>query len=697
MNRLAKEKSPYLQQHARNPVDWYPWGEEAFALAKSRNKPVFLSIGYSTCHWCHVMAHESFEDEEIASLMNAAFVNIKVDREERPDIDSVYMSVCQRLTGSGGWPLTLILTPDKKPFFTGTYFPKENRHGQIGMRHLIKNIDSLWKNRQGELIKSADEIMATLQEQTTDDSGWQGEISLLQKAYEQLKETYDDFFGGFGREPKFPMPHNLIFLLHYWRRFQEDKALVMVEKTLRQMRDGGIFDHLGYGFHRYATDQTWLTPHFEKMLYDQALLAMAYMEAFQATGKSEYGQTAKEIFTYVLRDLKSAEGGIYSAEDADSEGVEGKFYLWSQKEILLLLDGDDADLFIKIFNIAKDGNYHDEATGRKTGDNILHTQKTLAQWAGIFNITENDLSLRLEKCRQKLFSAREQRIRPRRDDKILTDWNGLMIAALARGARIFNDPQYEAAACAAADFILVRMQDTQGRLLHSFRDGEAAIDAFLDDYAFLIWGLLDLYETNFAVKYLQAAIALNNYLLEHFWDHSRGGFNFSSNKHEQLLFPRKTIMDGAVPSGNSVAALNLIRLSKMTGNTDLEDKFTKIGQAFSGTVKSASSAVPLFLTALDMAIGPSLEVVITGPGNNENTKEMIRAAHRSFNPNKVILFIPDNEEKMEITKMAPFTGAMECIDGKATAYVCSANSCRKPTTDIAEMEQILERQLNAVR
>jgi uncharacterized protein YyaL (SSP411 family) len=622
--------------------------------------------------------------------MNAAFVNIKVDREERPDIDSVYMSVCQRLTGSGGWPLTLILTPDKKPFFTGTYFPKENRHGQIGMRHLIKNIDSLWKNRQADLIKSADEIIATLKEQATDDSGWQGEISLLQKGYEQLQETYDDSFGGFGRAPKFPMPHNLIFLLRYWQRFQEDKALIMVEQTLRQMRHGGIFDHLGYGFHRYSTDQTWLTPHFEKMLYDQALLAMAYLEAFQATGKSEYGETAKEIFTYVLRDLASADGGIYSAEDADSEGVEGKFYLWSQEEILHLLDKDDADLFIKVLEIAKDGNYHDEATGRKAGSNILHTRKSYPEWADILEINEKDLASRLEKCRKKLFSVREQRIRPRRDDKIMTDWNGLMIAALARGALIFDDPRYGAAACAAADFVLVRMRDSQGRLLHRFREGEAAIDAFLDDYAFLIWGLLDLYETSLAVKYLQAAIDLNNYLVEHFWDSQTGGFNFSSDIHEKLLFPRKTIMDGAVPSGNSVAALNLIRLSKITGNADLEDMFTKIGRAFSGTVKSMPSAVPLFLTALDMAIGPSLEVVITGPDNNENTKEMIRAAQRSSNPNKVILYIPESEEKMEITKLAPFIGDMKCIDGKATAYVCSANSCRKPTTDIAEMEQFLE-------
>ena len=690
MNALAKEKSPYLLQHAQNPVDWHPWGEEAFALAKSRNKPVFLSIGYSTCHWCHVMAHESFEDEEIAGLMNDAFVNIKVDREERPDIDSVYMSVCQSLTGSGGWPLTLLLTPDKKPFFAGTYFPKDNRHGHIGMRPLIEKINSLWQNQRQDLIKSADEIMANLQEHTTDDPGWQAEISPLKKASEQLKENYDDCFGGFGRAPKFPMPHNLIFLLRCWRRFADDQALVIVEKTLQQMYRGGIYDHLGFGFHRYATDQAWLQPHFEKMLYDQALLSMAYMEAFQATGKSEYGQAAKEIFTYVLRNLTSAEGGIYSAEDADSEGTEGKFYLWSREEISRLLDKEDADLFIKIFGIDNDGNYHDEATGRKTGNNILHTQKPLPEWTDILKITEKDLSGRLEKCKKKLFSAREQRVHPRRDDKILTDWNGLMIAALARGAQVFDDRQLERAARKAADFILEKMLDNQGRLLHRFRDGEAAIDAFLDDHAFLIWGLLDLYETNFDTKYLKSAIALNDYLLEHFWDLQSGGFYFSSDEQEELLFKKKSIIEGAIPSWNSVAALNLIRLSKMTGIPALEDKAIKIGQAFFNNLKTVPSAIPIFLTALDMAIGPSAEVVITGVKDSEDTRKMIRALRRPFQPNKVVLFFPEGEEKpADVTKIAPFTRDMKPIEGKATAYVCSANVCRKPTTDSVEMEQFL--------
>ena len=690
MNKLAKEKSPYLLQHAQNPVNWYPWGEEALTLARYRNKPIFLSIGYSTCHWCHVMAHESFEDEVIAGLMNETFVNIKVDREERPDIDNVYMNVCQKLTGRGGWPLTVILTPDKRPFFAGTYFPRDSLHGHIGMRQLINKIDFLWKNQRGDLLKTADEIMTGLREHTKDDPEWLAEISPLKKAYEQIKANHDDSFGGFGRAPKFPLPGNLIFLMRYWRRFGETDALIMVEKTLQQMRRGGIYDHLGFGFHRYATDQAWLQPHFEKMLYDQALLAMAYMEAFQRTSKSEYERTAKEIFTYVLNNLISPEGGFYSAEDADSEGVEGKFYLWLHEELLQLLDKEDAEVFLKIFAIDQDGNYRDEATGRKTGSNILHTYKSLPEWADIFKTNENDLSGRLEKCRQILFSAREKRVRPRRDDKILTDWNGLMISALARGAVILNDHRYEAAACAAADFILEAMRDHQGRLTHRFRDGEAAISAFLDDYAFLIWALLDLYEASFAVKYLQSAIALNDYLLEHFWDAKKGGFYFSSDEHEKLLFNKKSIMDGAIPSGNSIAAVNLIRLARMTGSTVLGNMAIKIGRAFSSTIKMASSSVPLYLTALDMITSPSVEVVITGSWNSKDTENLIRAARRFLQPNMVVLFVPDTKERSEIVKLAPFTQEMKSIGGKATAYVCSVNSCRKPTADIAEMESFLE-------
>jgi uncharacterized protein YyaL (SSP411 family) len=690
MNNLAKEKSPYLLQHAQNPVNWYPWGKEALTLAKGRDKPIFLSIGYSTCHWCHVMAHESFEDAEIAGLMNETFVNIKVDREERPDIDNVYMSVCQKLTGRGGWPLTVILTPDKRPFFAGTYFPKDSRHGHIGMRQLINKIDFLWKNQRGDLLKTADEIMAGLREYTEDDPGWLAEISPLKKAYEQIKANYDDSCGGFGRAPKFPLPGNLIFLMRYWRRFGEANALVMVEKTLQQMRRGGIYDHVGFGFHRYATDQAWLQPHFEKMLYDQALLTMAYMEAFQLTSKSEYKRTAKEILTYVLNNLLSPEGGFYSAEDADSEGAEGKFYLWRHEELLQLLDKEDAEIFLKIFAIDQDGNYRDEATGRKTGSNILHTYKTLSQWADIFQTNENDLSGRMDKCRRILFSARDKRVRPRLDDKILTDWNGLMIAALASGAVILNDHRYEAAACAAADFILDRMHDPKGMLWHRFRDGEAAISAFLDDYAFLIWGLIDLYETSLAVKYLQAAIALNDYLLLHFWDSKRGGFYFSSDEHEKLLFNKKSIIDGSIPSGNAVAALNLIRLARMTGSAVLGNMAIMIGRSFSSTIKMASSAVPLYLTALDMITSPSVEVVITGSPNSKDTEDMIRAVRRFLRPNMVVLFIPDTKERMEIVQLAPFTREMKLIGGKATAYVCGGNSCRKPTTDIDEMVSFLE-------
>ncbi|MFH1647646.1 MAG: thioredoxin domain-containing protein [Chloroflexota bacterium] len=689
-NRLAREKSPYLLQHAVNPVDWYPWGDEAFEKAARENKPVFLSIGYSTCHWCHVMAHESFEDPEVGRLLNEGFVAVKVDREERPDIDMLYMTVCQAMTGSGGWPLTILMTPDRRPFYAGTYIPKESRYGRLGLLELLPRIRELWTTRPNSLLDSAARITATLQRAVALPPGAELGEAVLHRAWEELAPRFDARHGGFGTAPKFPSPHNLTFLLRYGKRTGREEARDMVEKTLRAMRRGGIHDHIGFGFHRYATDPTWLVPHFEKMLYDQALLATAYLEAYQATGRKEYARTAREIFTYVRRDMTAPGGAFYAAEDADSEGVEGKFYVWTQAEIKQVLAPDDADLFIKVFNIREEGNFADEAEGGRTGNNIPHLTRPLEEIAAGLQLSLPELEDRLEKARQKLFARREKRVRPHRDDKVLADWNGLMIAALALGARALDEPEYAAAARRAADFIFNNMVGPDGRLLHRFRDGEAAIPAHLDDYAFLVHGLLELYEATFEVDYLERALELNRQLLEHFWDGENGGFYFTADDAEKLLLRQKEIYDGAVPSGNSVAMLNLLRLARLTADLDLEDKAAAIGRAFYESVNHMPSAHTQLMSAIDFAAGPSYEVVVAGESGGEDTQKLLRAIGRAFVPNKVVMLLPAETDSPGIKRLAPFTGQMTALEGKATAYVCRNYACELPTTDVGDMLKRLD-------
>lgn len=693
-NRLIHEQSPYLLQHAHNPVDWYPWGKEAFEKAKKESKPVFLSVGYSTCHWCHVMEKESFEDPEVARLMNETFVSIKVDREERPDIDSIYMKICQLLTGSGGWPLTIIMTPDKKPFFSSTYIPRENRFGRLGMLELIPRLNDLWKNRTNELEESADKIISVLKESTKDLQGEALGQDTLEAAYQQLKQQFDPEHGGFGLSPKFPVPHNLFFLLRYWKRTEEGKALEMVEKTLRTMRQGGIFDQLGYGFHRYSTDAKWLVPHFEKMLYDQALLAMAYIEAFLATQNDDYRKTAEEIFSYVLRDMKSPEGAFYSAEDADSEGKEGKFYVWTHDEILNALGKAEAEQAVQVFNIKKEGNFAEEASGRKTGANILHLTRPLVEMASALNLSPEVLSKKLDRIRNNLFMKREKRARPLKDDKILTDWNGLMIAALAKGAKAFDEPDYAKAASTAADFILNKMRHPDGRLLHRYRRGDASIPAFLDDYAFFIWGLIELYETSFDGRFLQTAQEMNDILLAHFWDKENGAFYSSADDGEKLPLRQKEVYDGAIPSGNSAAMINLLRLSRITSNPELEDKAFRTGRHFSLDVSRTPSAFSLMMTAVDLAIGPSYEVVLAGSLEAEDTQAMLSALRSEFLPNAVILFIPSDRDASDILRLVPFASKMKTIKNKATVYVCQDFTCQQPTTDIDKMLRSLGVKIN---
>jgi uncharacterized protein YyaL (SSP411 family) len=688
-NRLVFEKSPYLLQHAANPVDWHPWGEEAFQKAKEADKPVFLSIGYSTCHWCHVMEHESFEDPQVAALINETFIPIKVDREERPDIDQIYMSVCQALTGTGGWPLTIILTPEKEPFFAGTYFPKESRFQRTGLMELIPNLAELWTNKRGELLDSADKIVNYLKQNSSPAAG---ELSkpILDKAYQQLSDRFDGVQGGFGSAPKFPSAHNLIFLLRYWHRTGENHALEMVETTLEKMRLGGIFDQIGFGFHRYSTDSYWLVPHFEKMLYDQAMLVMAYVEAFQATGKEEYAQTAREILTYVLRDMTSPEGGFYSAEDADSEGEEGLFYLWTPDEFRESLGDEGSKLFINFFNLEEGGNFFDESTKSKTGRSILYLKKNLAELREEINLPEEELGDFWEKIRQMLYGIREKRIHPFKDDKILTDWNGLMIAAFAKAAAALGEPQYALAAKNAVDFIWDKLRDKDGRLLKRYRDEEAGLPAHLDDYAFLVWGLLELYEAEFDPEYLQRAINLNALMLKEFWDPQNGGLFFTAEGQTDLIVRSKEIYDGAIPSGNSVAAFNLLRIGRMTSNPDLEDKARLIGSAFSNQVRSVPMGHTQLLSAMLFAFGPAYEVVITGETKAADTVAMLEALNLNYHPHKVTLFRPLISQKPSITELAEFTESQTPIDGKATAYVCKDFTCSAPTTDINEMLELLK-------
>ncbi|MGZ4857554.1 MAG: thioredoxin domain-containing protein, partial [Methanobacteriaceae archaeon] len=526
-NHLKNEKSPYLQQHLHNPVDWYPWDNEAFLKAKTEDKPIFLSIGYSTCHWCHVMARESFQDQEIARLLNEVFVSVKVDREERPDIDSVYMAVCQMMTGSGGWPLTILLTPDLNPFFAGTYFPKEGHGRGVGLKDLILNVKDLWQERRSEVINSAKDMVTALEKTSKTKPGDDLGDEILHKAYDELGKNFDQEYAGFGGFQKFPTPHHIFFLLRYWKRTGTKYALEMVEKTLIALQQGGIYDQIGYGFHRYSVDPQWLVPHFEKMLYDQALLAIAYTEVYQATGKNIYRETAEQTLEYLLRDMQSPEGGFYSAEDADSEGVEGKFYLWKREEILKVLGDEEGELFCQVYQVKEKGNFAEEATGRNTGQNILHLKGSLEESAGELGIETRELKRKLERSRDKLFQWREKRLRPQRDDKVLADWNGLVIAALSYAGLVYQQANYVGKATEAADFVLSHMCHHK-RLWHRWRDGEPAVDGNLDDYAYLIWGLLELYQSTFKAEYLESALKLNQTLMDHVWDVKDGGFFFTA-------------------------------------------------------------------------------------------------------------------------------------------------------------------------
>ncbi len=670
MNRLSDEQSPYLLQHANNPVDWYPWGEEAFKKAKELDRPIFLSIGYSTCHWCHVMEHESFEDDSVAKLLNDGFISIKVDREELPEIDHVYMTVCQAMTGGGGWPLTIIMTPAKEPFFAGTYFPKDKRGGRSGLFQILPMITDAWTSKRQDIMTSVGQVKNYLDQLNSKPAGNDFSMELINGAYDQFRNGFDEEYGGFFNAPKFPSPHNLIFLMRYHHSFDNKIALEMATKTLKQMRLGGIYDHIGFGFHRYSTDRHWLVPHFEKMLYDQAMIAMAYTEAYHITGEDIFAQTANEIFTYVLRDMTASEGGFFSAEDADSEGEEGKFYIWTEQEIKDVLGENYGKEFNDIFSITTPGNYTDESSGKQTRLNIPHLKN--------YNSNGNN---NLDSAREKLFNIREKRIHPLKDDKILTDWNGLMIAALAKASIVLNEPGYLDAAEKAAKFVLDSISKGE-RLLKRYRNGVAALDAHLDDYAFMAWGLLELYEATFLTKYLSQALDLMNIMVEDFWDDKNGGFFLGSDQSEKLIVRSKTAYDGAIPSGNSVAVMNMVKLTRITGNTKWAELAEKTMRAFSEDVNRMPTGYTLMLTGFMFDTQNSKEIVIVGDSRNRNTIKFLHTIRTSYAPHKVLLFKDTSVSENRLEQLANWTSTQNSINGKPTAYVCKNFACNQPTADI---------------
>ena len=693
-NRLADEQSSYLRQHKDNPVDWYPWGEEAFEKARAEDKPIFLSIGYSTCHWCHVMEAESFEDEEVAELLNETFVPIKVDREERPDVDTIYMNVCQMMRGQGGWPLTVLLTPERKPFYAATYLPKEGRFQQMGLMDLIPRVRRMWETERDRLLEDADEVTDLLRRGIDEGGGTDAPTEdTLDEAAGQLSRQFDDTHGGFGSAPKFPAPHNLLFLLRQWRRTGEERPLEVVAKTLDEMRRGGLFDQVGYGFHRYSTDERWVLPHFEKMLYDQAMHVLAYTEAHQATGEVRYERTAREVLTYVLRDLQSPEGAFYSAEDADSpneEGdmEEGAFYVWSVEEVRAALDEETAELLIDVYNLEPEGNYQEESTGRRTGKNVLYRERGLEAEAERRGMEEETLRETLEAARTTLLERRDERPRPGLDDKILTDWNGLMIAALATAARVFDAPAYSEAAEEAADFLLDTMRDEDGRLLHRYRNGEAGVSAHLDDYAFLTWGLLELYQTTFSPRWLERALELIDRSIAEFWDDETGGFFLTADGGEALIVRPKDVADGAMPSGNSVQLSNLLRTARLTGRTELEARAAALSRWAGRQVRSRPTGFTALLAGTQFAVGPAREVVIAGEPDAEDTRALVDAVRSVYTPFAVVLQRPPGESAL--TQLAPFTEAQTPVEGAAAAYVCREFRCEAPTTDPAVLREQLD-------
>ncbi|PLR80876.1 hypothetical protein CVD25_19430 [Bacillus canaveralius] len=670
-NRLAKEKSPYLLQHAYNPVDWYPWGEEAFEKAKIENKPVFVSIGYSTCHWCHVMERESFEDEEVAKLLNERFVSIKVDREERPDIDSIYMNICQLMTGHGGWPLNVFITPDQKPFYAGTYFPPESKYGVPGFKEVITQLYDQYQNNRDKIDTIAAEATEALRLSAERSGAELLSADVLHKTYQELSNRFNSIYGGFGDAPKFPMPHTLIFLLKYYKWTDAEIALKMVERTLNAMADGGIYDHVGFGFARYSVDEQWLVPHFEKMLYDNALLLYAYAETYQVTNDSRYKEIVEQIVTFVDREMTDQQGAFYSAIDADSEGVEGKYYVWSKQEIIDLLGEKNGEFYSRIYDITSNGNFE--------GENIPNLlQSNMAKTFSEAGLSTEDGKQKLEELRKVLLEKRTQRVYPHLDDKILTAWNALMIAGLAKAGQALQNEAYFEKAEKALQFIEKQLV-VDGELLARYRDGEAKYLAYLDDWAFLLWSYLEMYEGTANMEYLSKAVETARKLRSFFWDEQDGGFFFTRADSESLIVREKQAYDGAIPSGNSVAAVNLLRLGHFTGDTEWLDMADEILKVFKPDIQAYGSGHTFLLQSLLLKEFPMKEVVIVGEARQR--LELFEELRSKYTPELAVVTSASDEGLHTIYER----GYRPLADRSLTVYICENFACKQPLTSKHEV------------
>lgn len=677
-NRLIEQSSPYLQQHSHNPVDWYPWCDEAFEKARKQGKPVFLSSGYSTCHWCHVMERESFEDEHIAQIMNRHFVNIKVDKEERPDIDSLYMNAVQAITGMGGWPLSVFMTPEGKPFYGGSYFPKRSGFGRPGFEQVLLGISDAWQNRRDELLSSSNQISQLLNQINRFDQPGRLSTGILKKAYDALESSFDEAFGGFGGAPKFPQPGNFLFLLVYHQRTGSEKALQMVCKTLKEMAKGGIYDHLGGGFHRYSTDSKWHIPHFEKMLYDQALIVRIYLQTYQVTGDICFKEVAEKNLDYVLRELCSSEGGFYSGEDADSEGGEGKFYVWSPGETEAVLGKKKAAVFNRRYGVRE--------TGDIKGKSVLRIKAGIDQISRELNMNKQEVEREILASRRSLLDARRKRPRSNRDEKIITGWNGLMIGTLALGGTVLRKVKYIQAAQRCASFLLERVRIDE-RLARYHKENPSKVQGFLEDYVFLTMGLLKLYEADFDIRWMEEAESLAENAINLFKDPAEGGFFRTAADAEKLMVRDKSRFDGAIPSGNSVAASVLLRLGRLT----MKEHFTQAGESvlkvFSGLLRQTPTSLSWMLNALHFYLGPTQEIVITG--NRKQAAAFADVAGDYFLPNALLVFHPDNGEGKRVEQHIPFVKEQIPIGGRTCVYLCENYACKQPVIELDEFRNKL--------
>ena len=673
-NHLISETSPYLLQHAHNPVDWYPWGEAALTKARGENKPILLSIGYSACHWCHVMEHESFENEAIAALMNENFVNIKVDREERPDLDQIYMNAVQMMTGQGGWPMTMFLTPDGVPFYGGTYFPPSDRYNMPGFPRILASVAEAFRSQPDQVASTATAMLGELRRVgLAEQSREVLREEILDNAFRRISANYDRTNGGFGGAPKFPPAMNLEFFLHRHNRKGSPEALEMVEHTTRRMAEGGMYDQLGGGFHRYSVDAKWLVPHFEKMLYDNALLSRMYLHLYQVTKDPAARRIAEETLDYVAREMTDAGGGFYSSQDADSEGEEGKFFVWSRQEILDVMGERHGNLFCDFFDVTESGNFE--------GQNILHINASITDTAARNKVSAEDLQAIIDSCRQKLFARREQRVKPGRDQKVLTAWNGLMLAGFAEASAILERSDYREVAEANARFLLSHLR-SDGLLLRTYKDGEAKLNAYLEDYACLIDGLISLYEATGELTWIESAVALADKMIEQFWDDSEGGFFFTGKSHEKLIVRSKEFMDNATPSGNSIAALSLLKLNLLTANDDYRRRATAVLRLMADQIRRYPSAFGFALSALDFYLDSPLEVVIVG-SSNPRMDELVRTVWKTYLPNRVIATCR-KDHGQAATRVPLFIGR-DTLATEPTAFVCRANTCQQPAHTSTEL------------